>query len=274
MDIQLPGMDGLQATALLKADAGDARHPGDRADRPGDEGRRGADPRGRLRWLHCEAAGVQGISGDDRGQLVKAPIMDEPRCPQDAWPDTRRAPRCVLIVDDQSHNRELLKVMLLPEGFALLTAASGEEALALLAQQPPDLILLDVMMPGMDGYRGRGKAQGQPGHEHIPIIMVTALDDRAGQTARPERGSRGFPRQARGSRRAFGASEKSAALKIYGDEAEGYACRPRRLNEELDRRTREIAFAQALAGGATARLARLQGITAALGNHRHAGRSR
>ena len=43
--------------------------------------------------------------------------------------------------------------MLAPEGFHLLTAASGADALAMVAQQPPDLILLDIMMPGMDGYQ-------------------------------------------------------------------------------------------------------------------------
>ena len=58
----------------------------------------------------------------------------------------------ILIVDDERHNRELLEVMLAPEGFRLPDRASGEEALAMVAQQPPDLILLDVMMPGMDGY--------------------------------------------------------------------------------------------------------------------------
>jgi len=61
-------------------------------------------------------------------------------------------PARVLIVDDERPNRQLLEVMLAPEGFELLSAASGEEALALVRRQPPDLILLDVMMPGMDGY--------------------------------------------------------------------------------------------------------------------------
>ena len=58
----------------------------------------------------------------------------------------------VLIVDDERHNCRLLEVMLGPEGFDLLTAMSGEDALAMVAQQAPDLVLLDVMMPGVDGY--------------------------------------------------------------------------------------------------------------------------
>ena len=57
----------------------------------------------------------------------------------------------VLIVDDERHNRQLLEAMLAPEGYVVLTAASGEEAVAMVAAEPPDLVLLDVMMPGMDG---------------------------------------------------------------------------------------------------------------------------
>ena len=83
----------------------------------------------------------------------------------------------ILIVDDERHNRELLKVMLAPEGFALLTAANGEEALSMVAQQPPDLVLLDVMMPGMDGYQVAAAIKGNAATKHIPVIMVTALDD-------------------------------------------------------------------------------------------------
>jgi CheY-like chemotaxis protein len=67
--------------------------------------------------------------------------------------DVRDRAARVLIVDDERHNRQLLTVMLAPEGFHLLTAASGEEALAMVALHPPDLILLDIMMPGMDGYQ-------------------------------------------------------------------------------------------------------------------------
>ena len=84
----------------------------------------------------------------------------------------------VLIVDDERRNAELLKVMLTPEGYALLTASSGEEALNCLAEAKPDLILLDVMMPGMDGYQVVGKIKENPATRNIPVIMLTALDDR------------------------------------------------------------------------------------------------
>jgi CheY-like chemotaxis protein len=84
----------------------------------------------------------------------------------------------VLIVDDEALNRQLLKAMLEPEGYLLMSAASGEEALALIARQPPDLILLDIKMPGLDGCQMAARITGNPATKHIPIIMVTALDDR------------------------------------------------------------------------------------------------
>jgi signal transduction histidine kinase len=93
-------------------------------------------------------------------------------------PGTADEPARILIVDDERHNRDLLEVMLKPEGFILLSAASGEEALSLVAQQPPDLILLDVMMPGMDGYEVARRIKSDHYAKNIPVIMLTALDGR------------------------------------------------------------------------------------------------
>jgi len=92
-------------------------------------------------------------------------------------PDIPDHPALILIVDDQRQNRQLLEVMLSPEGFVLLTAERGDTALALIAQQPPDLILLDVMMPGMDGYRVAAKIKANPATKHIPVILITSLHD-------------------------------------------------------------------------------------------------
>jgi DNA-binding response OmpR family regulator len=84
----------------------------------------------------------------------------------------------ILIVDDELRNRELLEVMLQPEGYVLETAVSGEEALAMVARQPPDLVLLDVMMPGMDGYQVATKIKSNVATNGVFIILLTALDDR------------------------------------------------------------------------------------------------
>ena len=86
-------------------------------------------------------------------------------------------PACLLIVNDNRENRELLAVVLTWEGFVCVTAASGEEALATAAREPPDLILLDVMMPDMTGYEVTARLKGDSATKKIPIIMVTAMTD-------------------------------------------------------------------------------------------------
>jgi signal transduction histidine kinase len=96
----------------------------------------------------------------------------------DRTTDAADAPARILIVDDERRNSELLRVMLAPEGYLLQTAGSGEIALTMVEQEAPDLILLDVMMPGMDGYQVVGKIKANPATNNIPVIMLTALDDR------------------------------------------------------------------------------------------------
>ena len=93
-------------------------------------------------------------------------------------PDIDDRPARILIVDDERHNRDLLEVMLAPEGYLLQTAAGGEEAFAIVAQEPPDLILLDIMMPGMDGFQVAADLKAKLATRNIPVIMVTALADR------------------------------------------------------------------------------------------------
>ncbi len=89
----------------------------------------------------------------------------------------------ILVVDDEAHNRRLLEALLLPEGYLTRTASSGAEALESVAAHPPDLILLDVMMPDMDGHEVARRLKADPATTAIPIIMVTALSDRAARLA-------------------------------------------------------------------------------------------
>ena len=88
-------------------------------------------------------------------------------------------PARILIVDDEPLNRELLEVMLAAEGYLLMSAGSGEAALEIVARRSPDLILLDVMMPGMDGYQVVARIKANPATKGIPVILLTALDDRS-----------------------------------------------------------------------------------------------
>jgi PAS domain S-box-containing protein len=92
-------------------------------------------------------------------------------------PDSVHSAR-ILIVDDERPTRQILEAMLKPEGFVLSNAGSAEEALAMVAEQAPDLILLDIILPGMDGYELTAKLKGNPSTRAIPIVIITALDDR------------------------------------------------------------------------------------------------
>jgi diguanylate cyclase (GGDEF)-like protein/PAS domain S-box-containing protein len=83
----------------------------------------------------------------------------------------------ILIVDDEPHNRKLLELLLRAEGYVTHSAADATEALTAIAATPPDLVMLDVMMPGMDGYTLATRLKSDPGTLHIPIIMLTAQLD-------------------------------------------------------------------------------------------------
>ncbi len=101
-------------------------------------------------------------------------------------------PATILIVDDEILNRKLLEALLQPEGYVTVSVASGEEALALIAQRPPDLILLDIRMPGMDGYQVTTSLKANPVTAHIPIILVTAQVDRAARVIGLDAGAEEF----------------------------------------------------------------------------------
>ena len=84
----------------------------------------------------------------------------------------------ILVVDDESSARNTLEAFLFGEGYDLAFAASGPEALARLDELVPDLILLDVMMPGMDGFKVCQRLKTDKRWRHIPIILVTVLDSK------------------------------------------------------------------------------------------------
>lgn len=83
----------------------------------------------------------------------------------------------ILVVDDNPLSRKLLNEMLRAEGFSVLNAASGGEALSTIAKQQPDIVLLDIMMPEMDGFEVVRRLKANEETRSTPIIMVTALDD-------------------------------------------------------------------------------------------------
>lgn len=82
----------------------------------------------------------------------------------------------ILVVDDQAQNIELLEAYLLPQGYEVVTAANGEEALEKLSNNKIDMILLDVMMPGMDGFEVTRNLRLNNAFRLLPIILITALN--------------------------------------------------------------------------------------------------
>src|SRR6266498_5704483 len=98
----------------------------------------------------------------------------------------------ILIVDDEPSGRETLAALLHKQGYQLAYASDGRGALAQAAALNPDMILLDVMMPGMDGFEVCRRLRATPGVAEVPIIMVTALDDRESRLRGIEAGADDF----------------------------------------------------------------------------------
>jgi len=88
---------------------------------------------------------------------------------------TESAAARVLVVDDQETNRRLLKHALLPPEFEILEAADGEESLQILQEEPVDLVLMDVMMPGIGGFEACRRIRNDLGLTLLPVIILTSL---------------------------------------------------------------------------------------------------
>lgn len=97
----------------------------------------------------------------------------------------------VLIVDDDERLREFVRVNLEMDGYEVREAASAEEGLAALEEEPPDLILLDVMMPQMDGWEMLRRVHERHGVDTIPVIMFSGKVDEASERAQ-EKGVKAF----------------------------------------------------------------------------------
>jgi adenylate cyclase len=93
-----------------------------------------------------------------------------------APPATDRQAR-ILVVDDTPQNVRLLEAILIPRGYAVVTASSGQQALDRVAEQLPDIVLLDIMMPGIDGHEVCRRLRADPTTALLPVVMVTASGD-------------------------------------------------------------------------------------------------
>ncbi len=80
----------------------------------------------------------------------------------------------ILVVEDQEDNRRIMRDLLTASGYVSLEATTGDEGLATAAREVPDLILMDIQLPGMDGYEVTRRIKADPALAHIPIIAVTS----------------------------------------------------------------------------------------------------
>ncbi len=158
-------------------------------------------------------------------------------------PDIADHRQRILIVDDEFHNRQLLEVMLAREGCLVLTAASGEEALAVVAQRPPDLIIIDVMMPGLDGFQVTRALKGAVATKNIPVIILTARDDRDARMMGLNSGAEDFITQPVDHGELCARVRNLLRLKAYCDYHDRYS---QLLEGEVGSRTAELVASERL----------------------------
>ena len=143
----------------------------------------------------------------------------------------------ILVVDDQPQNIELLEAYLVPQNYEVVTAASGEKALEKLSGNPIDLILLDVMMPGMDGFEVTRRIRQDDQHRLLPIILVTALRETEDRVKGIEAGCDDFISKPFDKMELLARVRSLLKVKAYNDLMQNYR---KELEVEVTLRTEEL----------------------------------
>ncbi len=144
----------------------------------------------------------------------------------------------VLIVDDQAQNLRLLEAVLAPRGYTVLTASSGEAALASVAADAPDIMLLDIVMPGMNGYEVCRRIRADPKTRFLPIVMVTASPEQD-KVAAIEAGADDFIPKPFEQHELLPRVRSLLRIKRYHDTIEKQATDLSQLNRTLEERVRK-----------------------------------
>jgi len=146
----------------------------------------------------------------------------------------------ILVVDDQPQNIELLDAYLVPRGYEIVRAANGEEALGKLSGNQIDLILLDVMMPGMDGFEVTRRVRQDDNNRLLPIILVTALRETEDRIKGIEAGCDDFLSKPVDKMELLARVQSLLKVKAYNDLISNYQ---KELESEVTRRTEELKHA-------------------------------
>jgi adenylate cyclase len=145
----------------------------------------------------------------------------------------------VMVVDDTPHNVKLLADLLGVKGYAVATAATGEEALAKLAIEQPDLVLLDVMMPGLSGYEVCARIRADPATALLPVVMVTSLDPHQERVKGIEAGADDFLSKPINQPELFARVRSLLRVKALQDEVRRQASALKEWNVKLEQRVDE-----------------------------------
>jgi adenylate cyclase len=144
----------------------------------------------------------------------------------------------ILVVDDLPQNVRLLDAVLSPRGFRVVTASSGKEALDVLGKEHPDLVLLDILMPGIDGYEVCRRIREAPGTAFLPVIMITASEGEEKIRA-IESGADDFVHKPFDQAELLARVRSLVRVKRYHDTIENQAAELARWNHELEQRVRD-----------------------------------
>lgn len=142
----------------------------------------------------------------------------------------------VLVVDDTPHNVKLLADLLAVKGYDVMTAINGEEALAKVAADPPDLILLDVMMPGLSGYDVCRKLRADSKTALLPVVLVTSLDPQSERVKGIEAGADDFLPKPINQAELFARVRSLLRIKSLQDEVRRQAAALAEWNQKLEER--------------------------------------
>lgn len=143
----------------------------------------------------------------------------------------------ILIVDDRPQNLALLEAYLVPEGYAIIKATNGEEALNLLASRPIDLILLDIIMPGLNGLEVTRRVKQDKNLRLLPIILLTALKETKDRVAGIEAGCDDFISKPIDKSELLARVRSLLKVKAYHDLTSNYR---QKLETEVSRKTEDL----------------------------------
>jgi adenylate cyclase len=149
------------------------------------------------------------------------------------------APAKILVVDDTPANVKLLVDVLTVKGYALSSAVNGEEALLRIAEQPPDLVLLDIMMPGLSGYEVCRKIRANPATALLPVVLCTSLDPKQERVNGIEAGADDFIPKPINQQELFARVKSLLRIKALQDEVKAQTAQLAEWNQSLEARVRE-----------------------------------